>query len=36
MIDTNHTRGAAEAFFGDLTFLRPGVVGMEIPVTMLR
>jgi DUF3047 family protein len=36
MIDTNDTRGEAEALFGDLTFFRPGVAGMEIPITMLR
>jgi len=36
MIDTNDTRGEAEALFGDLTFFRPGVASMEIPVTMLR
>ena len=36
MIDTNDTGGEAEALFGDLTFLRPGVAGMEIPITMLR
>jgi hypothetical protein len=36
MIDTNDTRGEAEAMFGDLTFFRPGVASMEIPVTMLR
>ena len=36
MIDSNDTRGEAEALFGDLTFFRPGVAGMEIPVSMLR
>ena len=36
MIDTNDTRGEAEAFFGDLTFFRPGLVRSEIPVPMLR
>jgi len=36
MIDTNDTRGEAEALFGDLTFFRAGVASMEIPVTMLR
>ena len=36
MIDTNDTRGEAEALFGDLTFFRPGVASMEIPITMLR
>jgi DUF3047 family protein len=36
MIDTDDTRGEAEALFGDLTFFRPGVASMEIPVTMLR
>ena len=36
MIDSNDTRGEAEALFGDLTFFRPGVARMEIPVSMLR
>ena len=36
MIDTNDTGGEAEALFGELTFFRPGVASMEIPVTMLR
>jgi hypothetical protein len=36
MIDTNDTHGEAEALFGDLTFFRPGVASMEIPVSMLR
>ena len=36
MIDTDDTRGEAEALFGDLTFFRPGVASMEIPITMLR
>jgi hypothetical protein len=39
MIDTNDTRGEAEALFGDLVFFRPGVAAMEsmeIAVTMLR
>jgi len=36
MIDSNDTRGEAEALFGDLTFSRPGVARMEIPITMLR
>lgn len=36
MIDTDDTRGEAEALFGDLTFFRAGVASMEIPVTMLR
>lgn len=36
MIDTNDTRGEAEALFGDLTFFKPGVASMEIPITMLR
>ena len=36
MIDSNDTRGEAEALFGDLTFSRAGVASMEIPVTMLR
>ena len=31
MIDTNHTRGEAEAFFGDLTFLRPGLGRLADP-----
>jgi len=36
MIDTNDTRGEAEALFGELTFSRPGVARMENPVAMLR
>jgi hypothetical protein len=36
MIDTNDTRGEAEAYFGDLTFFRSGVARMENPVSMLR
>ena len=36
MIDTNDTRGEAEALFGDLSFFRLGVASMEIPITMLR
>jgi hypothetical protein len=37
MIDSNDTRSGAEAWFGDLTFSRPGVPGhTEIPTTMLR
>jgi hypothetical protein len=36
MIDTDDTRGEAEALFGDLTFFRPGVASMDFPVTMLR
>jgi hypothetical protein len=36
MIDSNDTRGRAEALFGDLTFFRPGLVRSEIVVPMLR
>jgi DUF3047 family protein len=36
MIDSNDTQGEAEALFGELTFFRSGVAGMEIPVSMLR
>ena len=37
MIDTNDTGSEAEALFGDLAFLRPGVPEhTEIPTTMLR
>jgi Protein of unknown function (DUF3047) len=37
MIDSNDTRSEAEAWFGDLTFSRPGAPAhTEIPTTMLR
>jgi Protein of unknown function (DUF3047) len=37
MIDSNDTGSGAEAWFGDLTFSRPGApVHTEIPTTMLR
>jgi hypothetical protein len=37
MIDSNDTWSGAEAWFGDLTFSRPGAPAhTEIPTTMLR
>ena len=37
MIDSNDTRSGAEAWFGNLTFSRPGAPAhTEIPTTMLR
>jgi hypothetical protein len=37
MIDSDNTRSGAEALFGDLAFLRPGVAAhTEIPTPMLR
>jgi hypothetical protein len=36
MIDTNDTRGAAEALVGDITFARERSENMEIPTSMLR
>ncbi|HEX9818254.1 MAG TPA: DUF3047 domain-containing protein [Methylomirabilota bacterium] len=37
MIDSNDTRGAAEALFGDLAFTRPGSAQhTDIPIAMLR
>jgi hypothetical protein len=36
MIDTNDTRGAAEALVGDIAFARERSENMEIPTSMLR
>jgi hypothetical protein len=36
MIDTNDTRGAAEALVGDIVFARRPAESMEIPTSMLR
>ncbi len=36
MIDTDDTRGEAEAYFGDLTFSRAPVAGVENATSMLR
>jgi len=36
MIDTNDTRGAAEALVGDLVFARTRAESIEIPTSMLR
>ena len=36
MIDTNDTRGAAEALVGDIAFARERSESMEIPTSMLR
>ena len=36
MIDTNDTRGAAEALVGDIVFARERSENMEIPTSMLR
>ena len=36
MIDTDDTRGDAEAYFGDLTFSRAPVAGVENATSMLR
>jgi Protein of unknown function (DUF3047) len=36
MIDTNDTRGTAEAFVGDIVFARTRVENMEMPTSMLR
>ena len=36
MIDTNDTRGAAEALIGDLVFARTRAESMESPTSMLR
>jgi Protein of unknown function (DUF3047) len=36
MIDTNDTRGAAEALVGDIAFVRERSENMEIPTSMLR
>ena len=36
MIDTDHTRGDAETYFGDLVFSRAPLVGVENATSMLR
>ena len=36
MIDSDDTRGEAEAYFGDLTFSRAPVAGVENATSMLR
>ena len=36
MIDTNDTRGAAEALVGDIAFARERSESMEMPTSMLR
>jgi Tfp pilus assembly protein FimT len=36
MIDTNDTKGVAEALIGDLIFARTRAESMETPTSMLR
>jgi Protein of unknown function (DUF3047) len=36
MVDSNDTRGDAEALFGDLTFARTAQGSVEIPTRVLR